>query len=181
MLPDLCDIIAGLDDRHVPICGRGLVILMDRYMTRDPRSTRPSDLTVTDFHQWVKIGGPPVTSLVQALCDGRAALTAAAGRRLMQTCLAWGCENEVRAACCLAHAPVDRLGTLAPVTIVAALAAVMLWHPARPALRDLLQPVHRRSVSPPTAGRRYPWLQAPNQAIPQRTVEKTPEKALFRP
>ena len=149
MPPSLCETITTLDDRETIICCRALVVLMDAHMTRDPRSGRPADLTVTDFHQWVCLGGRPVSALVDALCRGNPTLTAAVGRRLMQTCLTWGCDNEVRAVCRLAYAPVDCLGSLAPETIVSALAAVMLWHPAAPTLKALLH-------SP--AARRFPWL-----------------------
>lgn len=157
MRPDLHDTINTLDDRETIICCRGLVVLMDHRMRCDPRSGRPRDLIVTDFHQWVRRGGPPVRALVGALCEGRPALAAEVGRRLMQTCLAWGAEDGVGAACRLVYAPVDSLGTLSPETVVAALAAVMLWHPARPSLETLLRPAPVR---------RFPWLHAPQGEDP---------------
>ena len=149
MPPDLCETVTALDDQETIICCRGLVVLMDRRMRRDPRSRRPPDLTVTDFHQWVCLGGRPIRALVGALCGGQPALTSAVGRKLMQTCLAWGCEDEVCAACRLIYGPVDYLGTLAAETIVSALAAVMLWHPAAPTLKALLHP---------SPARHFPWL-----------------------
>ncbi len=162
MQADLRETITALSDRETIICCRGLVVLMDGHMARDPRSGRSPELTVTDFHQWVGLGGRPVRALVGALCKGQCALTAAVGRRLMQTCLAWGRKDEVAAACRLIYGPVDHLGTLAPETVVAALAAVMLWHPARPTLQTLLQPA---------AVRRFPWLR---HQEPAAASAKTP-------
>ena len=149
MPPRLYETITTLDDRETIICCRALVVLMDEHMARDPRSGRPSDLTVTDFHQWVGLGGRPVSTFVGALCRGNPTLTAAVGRRLIQACLSWGCDDEVRTVVRLAYAPVDCLGSLAPETIVAALTAVMLWHPSAPTLKALL---HSPAV------RRFPWL-----------------------
>ena len=172
MPPPLEETIAGLDDWQTLVCCRGLVVLVDLRMARDARSGRPQGWTVTDFNQWVRSGGRPVGSLVAALCDGETALTAAAGRRLMQACLARGYEAEVGAACRLAESPVAHLGTLSPVTIVAALAAVMLWDPSRPTLKDLLQPPCRaaRRTSPTT--RRFPWFQSPPQTPIEGALEK---------
>lgn len=157
MRPDLRDTITALDDRETIICCRGLVLLMDHRMRCDPRSARPPDLIVTDFHQWVRRGGPPVRALVGAMCGVHSGLTAAVGRRLMRTCLAWGDADAVAAACRLVYAPVDCLGTLSPETVVAALAAVMLWHPARPSLKTLLRP---------SAAQCFRWLHAPQGEDP---------------
>lgn len=159
MFPSLHKQIASLDDWQTIVCCRLLVLLLDEVKAREPDSGRPPTLTVTDFNQWVQMGGPQVRSLVAALCDRRLAITAAAGRRLMQACLQWGYDDQVLAACRLAHAPVASLGMLSPVTILASLAAVMLWHPERPTLATLLRPerINRLSAS---AGekRHYPWL-----------------------
>jgi len=170
MRPELRDTINALDDRETIICCRGLVVLMDHRMRCDPRSARPPDLIVTDFHQWVRRGGPPVRALVGAMCGGHSGLTAAVGRRLMQTCLAWGAEDAVGAACRLVYAPVDCLGTLSPETVVAALAAVMLWHPAGPSLKTLLQP---------TAARRFPWLHAPQRKpLPPASADASSKESI---
>lgn len=173
MHPRLEETIADLDDWQALIGCRGLVVLMDLRMTRDPRSGRPQGLTVTDFNQWVRMGGRPVRAFVAALCDGEPALTAAAGRRLMQACLTRGYVTEVGAACRLAESPVDQLGTLSPVTIVAALAAVLLWHPARPTLRDLLQPPRKRTNPASRPKRRFPWFQSPEQPPEEHASQDT--------
>lgn len=159
----LRDTIAALDHWQTLIGCRALVLMLDRRMARDPRSNRPQELAVTDFRQWVRLGGPPVAGLNNALCDGDATVTAAVGRRLMQTCLHWGFTNEVRAACRLAYAPVHHLGTLPSATIVAALAGVMLWHPSRPTLKSLFD-LPRRPQKPAVPQRRYPWFQTPEPA-----------------
>ena len=163
MRPDLNETIASLDDWQTIVCCRGLVLLMDQKMARDPRSARPPDLTVTDFNQWVQLGDGQVRSLVAALCGKRLAVTAATGRRLMRTCLRWGCHNEVHTACRLVYAPVDHLGTLAPVTIVAALTTVMQWHPDHPTLEALLRSARRPAASPGSE-RRFAWFQTPSKA-----------------
>jgi hypothetical protein len=163
MRPDLKETIAALGDWQTIICCRGLVLLMDQKMARDPRSSRPPDLAVTDFNQWVQLGDGQVRSLVAALCDKRLAVTAATGRRLMQASLRWGWRNEVYTACRLVDAPVDHLGTLSPITIVAALATVMQWHPDHPTLEALLQPV-RRPAAAPGSERRFAWFQTPSRA-----------------
>ena len=75
MRPRLEETINDLDDWQTFICCRGLVVLLDLAMTRDPRSGRPQDLTVTDFNQWVRMGSRPVRALAAALCDGESALT----------------------------------------------------------------------------------------------------------
>jgi hypothetical protein len=152
MQPNLRDTIAALDERQTIICCRGLVILMDRYMACHPRSRRPRDVTVTDFHQWIRMGGRPVKALAKSLREEKPAITAAVGRRLMGTCLLWGCQDAVRSACRLIYAPVNALGKLAPETVVAALAAIMLWHPTGPTLNALLQPEPMR---------RSPWRRIP--------------------
>ena len=169
MLPDLSETIATLDDWQSIICCRGLVLLMDQKMARDPRSARPPDLSVTDFNQWVQLGDAPVRSLVAALCDKRLAVTAATGRRLMQTCLRWGCRNEVYTVCRLVYAPLDYLGTLSPVTIVAALATVMQWHPDHPNLETLLRS-SRRPATSPESERRFPWFQTPSRASKEHAL-----------
>ena len=168
MQADLRETITALDDWETIICCRGLVVLMDDHMARDPQSGRPPETTVTDFHQWVGLGGRPVRALLGALCKGNPALTATVGRRLMLTCLAWKCRDEMGAACRLIYGPVDDIGTLAPETVVGALAAVMLWHPARPTLQTLLQPA---------AVRRFPWLRhqepaAASAKAPAATVHR---------
>ena len=179
MPPHLEETIAGLDDWQTLVCCRGLVVLVDLRMTRDACSGRPHNWTVTDFNQWVRAGGRPVRSLVAALCDGETALTAAAGRRLMQACLARGYETEVGAACRLADSPVDHLGTLSPVTIVAALAAVMLWHPSRPTLKDLLQPPGRRAQQATPPERRFPWFQSPEPSPEEQAFEDALPPRIF--
>jgi hypothetical protein len=161
MRPHLHDTIADLDERQTLISCRMLVLLMDRRMARDPGSGRPPDLVVTDFQQWVRAGGPPVRDLVKMLAEGHPALTAAAGRRLMHTCLRWGCVDEVRAACRLAYAPVHHLGRLTAAAVVGALAGVMRWHPERPALKTLLDREHP-PTGPAAAQRRYPWFRNPS-------------------
>ena len=171
MYPDLRETIAALEDRQTIICCRALVILMDRHMARDTRSKRTPDLSVSDFHQWVGSGGRPVKALAETLRRANSTLTAAVGRRLMLTCLEWGCEDEVRSACCLIHASVDQLGALAPETIMAALAAVMLWHKARPTLKALLQPA---------ATRRFPWLTPPDSTPRAQAPDKPPAERRHR-
>ena len=47
MQADLRETITALSDRETIICCRGLVVLMDSHMARDPRSGRPPELTVT--------------------------------------------------------------------------------------------------------------------------------------
>ena len=168
MLPDLQETIAALDDWQTIICCRGLVLLMDQKMARDPRSARPPDLSVTDFNQWIQLGGQRVRSSGRALCERSLAVTAATGRRLMQTCLRWGWDNEIRTACRLAYAPAAHLGTLSPVTVVAALATVMLWHPTQPAMNTLL-----RTTSGPTPLRRLVRSDAILGSNPPRS---SPEK-----
>jgi len=173
MLPDPIETIATLDDWQTIICCRGLVLLMDQKMARDPHSERPPDLSVTDFNQWVQMGDGWVQSLVAALCEEDLAVTAATGRRLMQTCLRWGCRNEVRIACHLVNAPVNDLGALSPVTVMAALATVMRWHPDHPAM-EMLRHVPRGSAtnSSRREERRFPWLQAPPDTQEQDAFEK---------
>lgn len=163
MRPLLEETIADLDDWQTLVCCRGLAVLMDLRMTCDPCSGRPQGLVVTDFNQWVRIGGRPVRALVAALCDGEPTLAAAAGRRLMYACLARGYVTEVSGACRLADSPVDQLGTLSPVAIVAALAAVMLWHPSQPTIEDLLQPPPKHTNPASHPKRRFPWFQSPEQ------------------
>jgi len=161
MLPDLQETIAALDDWQTIICCRGLVLLMDRKMAQAPCSARPPDLSVTDFNQWVQMCDGRVRSLVAALCDERLAVTAAIGRRLMQLCRQWGFRNEVFSVCRLVYAPVDHLGTLSPVTIVAALATVMQWHPDHPAMDALLRD-ERAALADSSRRdeRRYPWFES---------------------
>lgn len=172
MLPDLQETIAALDDWQTIICCRGLVLLMDQKMAQDPRSARPLDLSVTDFNQWIQLGGQRVRPLVVTLCERSLALTSATGRRLMQTCLRWGWDNEIRAACRLTYTPAGHLGTLSPVTVVAALATVMLWHPTQPAMNTLL----RTTSGPNTTSisrqeRRYPWFQPTTLEPEKDTIE----------
>jgi hypothetical protein len=157
MLPDLRKTIACLNDWQTIACCRVLVVLLDEMKAREPNSGRPAGLTITDFNQWVQIGGSAVQPLVRVLCGRGLAITAAAGRRLMQTCLRWGYKDQVLAACRLAHAPVDSLGMLSPVTIVASLATVMLWGQDRPNVAALLQP----EPTGRQGKRRYAWFQAP--------------------
>lgn len=170
MLPDLRETIAVLDDWQTIVCCRGLVLLMDQKMAQNPCSARPPDLSVTDFNQWVQLGDQYVGSLVRALCDKRLAVTAATGRQLMQTCLRWGYRNEVHIACRLVYAPIDHLGTLSPVTIVAALAAVMRWHPDHPTMKALLQSARRPATSYGSE-RRFPWFQTPSKAPKEHALE----------
>jgi len=161
MLPELQETITALDDWQTIVCCRGLVLLMDQQMAQDPCSTRPPDLYVTDFNQWVQMGDEWVRSLVAALCDERLAITAATGRRLMQLCLRWGFRKEVFTACRLVYAPVDHLGTLSPVTIMAALATVMRWHPYHLSMDAVLSA--ERAVSTGSSHRdkwRYLWFQS---------------------
>ena len=159
MLPDPIETIAKLDDWQTIICCRGLVLMMDQQMARNPGSKRPDDLAVTDFNQWVQMGDGWVQSLLVVLCEEDLAVTAATGRHLMQTCLRWGYRNEVRTACHLVNAPVSDLGTLSPVTIMAALVTIMRWHPDHPA-KEILPPAIRTSSAkePPGEKRRYPWF-----------------------
>lgn len=174
MLPDLQETIAALDDWQTIVCCRGLVLLMDQKMAQDPCSARPPDLSVTDFNQWVQMGDGRVRSLVATLCDERLAVTAATGRRLMQLCLRWGFRNEVFTACRLVYAPVDHLGTLSPITIMAALATVMRWYPDRPAMDALLCAVRAAtSGSSHRDERRYPWF--PSNAVEQEQSRKKNE------
>lgn len=160
MLSDPIETIAKLDDWQTIICCRGLVLLMDQKMAQDPGSARPADLSVADFNQWVQMGDGWVQSLIVILCEEDLAVTAATGRYLMQTCVRWGYGNEVRTACLLVNAPVNDLGTLSPVTIVAALVTVMRWHPDHPAM-EILPPANRTSSAkaPPREKRRYPWFE----------------------
>jgi hypothetical protein len=160
MLPDPIETITRLDDWQTIICCRGLVLLMDQKMAREPGSARPADLSVTDFNQWVQMGDGWVQSLLGVLCEEDLAVTAATGRYLMQTCVRWGYRNEVRTACHLVNAPVNDLGTLSPVTIVTALVTVMRWHPDHPAM-EALPPAQRISSAkaPPREKRRYPWFE----------------------
>mgnify|MGYP001816851122 FL=1 len=161
MLSDLKKTIAMLDDYQTLICCRGLVLLIDRQMALNPRSGRPTGLLVTDFNQWVQLGGRPAWSLVSTLCDKPLAAIAATGRQLLQSALDWGFHREVHTACRLAYAPVDHLGTLAPVTIMAALATVLRWHPSQPSMDALLgPPPANRAASPPSLERRFPWFQS---------------------
>lgn len=161
MLPDLQETIAALDDWQTIICCRGLVLRMDQKMAQDPCSARPPDLSVTDFNQWVQMCDGQVRSLVAALCDESLAVTTATGRRLMQLCRQWGFHNEVFTACRLVYAPVEHLGTLSPVTIVAALATVMRWHPDHTAMDALLRDARAASAgSSRQDERRYPWFQS---------------------
>ena len=71
MLPDLHDSITALDDWQALICCRGLVVLMDRSMAADASSGRPPELTVTDFNQWVQLGGQDAW-LMRPCSDGGA-------------------------------------------------------------------------------------------------------------
>jgi hypothetical protein len=57
------------------------------------------------------------------------------------------------------------MGKLAPETLVAALAAIMLWHPTGPTLEALLQP---------EATRRFPWLRPPEPAPMAPASEEAP-------
>jgi hypothetical protein len=99
--------------------------------------------------------------LVTFLCDRRLAVTAATGRQLLQSALDWGFHREVHAACRLIYAPVDNLGTLAPVTVMAALATVLRWHPSQPSMDALLgPPPANRAASPSSTERRFPWFQS---------------------
>ncbi len=157
MLPDLHESIDVLDDWQAIVCCRGLVLLMDRRMASDTRSKRPEDLTVTDFNQWVQMGGRSIWLLVVALCERKSAFTAATARRLMHACIRLGFPSEVRSACRLVYMPVDHLGTLSPITVVAALATVLQWHPGQPTLKSLLQRSRRQprsSLKKP----RFPWF-----------------------
>ena len=174
MLPDLQETIAALDDWQAIICCRGLVLLMDQKMAQDPGSARPPDLSVTDFNQWVQMGDGRVRSLVAALCDESLAITAATGRRLMQLCRRWGFRNEVFSACRLAYAPVDHLGTLSPVTIMAALATVMQWHPDHPSMDALLWD-ERAALADSSRRdeRRYPWFQSTRVEQEENRKEST--------
>lgn len=161
MLSDLKKSIAMLDDWQTLMCCRGLVLLIDRQMALNPRSGRPKDLSVTDFNQWVQLGGRPAWSLVATLCDKRLAATAATGRQLLQGALHCGFHREVHAACRLAYAPVDHLGSLAPVTIMAALATVLRWHPSQPSMDALLcPPPANRPASPSATERRFSWFRS---------------------
>ena len=169
MLPDLRETIAALDDWQTIVCCRGLVLLMDQKMAQDPSSTRPSGLSVTDFNQWVQMGDKRVRSLVAALCDEGLAVTAATGRRLMHLCLSWGFRNDVFTACRLVYAPAHHLGTLSPVTIVAALAAVMQWHPNHATMNGLCAD-HASSTY--RYERRYPWFQSNAARQKQDAAEK---------
>ena len=171
MQPNLRDTIAALDDRQTIISCRGLAILMDCYMACLPRSGRPRDVTVTDFHQWIRMGGRPVNALAKSLRKEKPGLTAAVGRRLMETCLVWGCQDAVRSACRLIYAPVNSLGKLAPETVVAALAAIMLWHPTGPTLNALLQPAPMR---------RSPWRQAAEQMATRQKSDRAPAETRRR-
>ena len=159
MLSNLRETIATLNDWQTIVCCRGLVVLLDSQKARESDSGRPTDLAITDFNQWVRLGGRPVSAFVAALCERRLAVTAAAGRRLMQRCLQWGYRRQIQAACGLVFAPVDTLGTLSPITIVASLATVMLWHPDHPSLAALLL-AEGESLpgSPSRPGRHYPWF-----------------------
>lgn len=157
MPADLRHTIAALDERQTLIGCRLLTLMMDRRMARDPRSGRPTDLVIVNFDQWVRLGGAPVGTLVQAIDGGDTLVIAAIGRRLMQTCRRWGYHDEVRAACRLAYAPVNHLGKLSAVAIVAALAGVMLWHPDRPTIKTLLDNA-RPQAAPDQPGCRYPWF-----------------------
>jgi len=177
MQPDLRDTVAALDDRQTIICCRGLAILMDHHMTCHPRSGRPRDLTVTDFHQWIQMGGRQVSSFAQALSNENPGLTAAIGRRLMETCLEWGCRDAVRSACRLIHAPVDALGDLAPETVVAALVAIMLWHPSGPALHALLQSARVRRAP----RRQMPWPTPTGQRSDRASAETNRREKVFSP
>lgn len=173
MLSDLKKSIAKLDDWQTIICCRGLVLLIDRQMALNPRSGRPAGLSVTDFKQWVQLGGRPAWSLVSTLCDKRLAATAATGRQLLHSALDWGFHHEVHAACRLAYAPVDHLGTLAPVTIMAALLTVLRWHPAHPSVDTLLRPQPTNwPDSPFPEERRYPWFQSTAAEREKNTTEK---------
>ena len=161
MLSELKKSIAMLDDYQTLICCRGLVLLIDRQMALNPRSGRPTGLLVTDFNQWVQLGGRPAWSLVSTLCDKPLAAIAATGRQLLQSALDWGFHREVHAACRLAFAPVDHLGSLAPVTIMAALATVLRWHPSQPSMDALLSPPPANgTASPSSTERRFPWFQS---------------------
>jgi hypothetical protein len=161
MFSDLKIPIAKLDDWQTIICCRGLVLLIDRQMAMNPRSGRPTGLSVTDFNQWVQLGGRPAWSLVSTLCDKRLAATAATGRQLLQSALDWGFHHEVQAACRLVYTPADHIGTLAPVTIMAALLTVLGWHPAHPSVDTLLQPQPASGPdSPFPEERRYPWFRS---------------------
>ena len=168
MQPNLQDTIATLDDWQTFVCCRVLVLLMDRRMAGNPRSGRPTDLAVMDFHRWIQIGGNGIRSLVAALCHRDLTATAAIGRRLMQACRRLGYTCEVRSACQLVNMPTDYVGTLSPITVVAALAAVLQWHPGRPSLKKLL-----RASAPPTGSkRRYPWFEPPPKAPAERIPAK---------
>jgi hypothetical protein len=168
MRPPLEKTIAVLDDWQTFVCCRALVLLMDRKMAANPHSRRPPNLTVMDFHQWVRIGGHGVRTLVAALCERRLALTAIVGRQLMQACCRLGYADEVRSACQLANTTSGHLGTLSPVTIVAALAAILEWHPGCPPLKQLLQVTPSQRAS----RRRFPWLHSPPQSAAGRILEK---------
>ena len=173
MLSDLKKSIAMLDDYQTLICCRGLVLLIDRQMALNPRSGRPTGLLVTDFNQWVQLGGRPAWSLVSTLCDKPLAAIAATGRQLLQSALDWGFHREVHAACRLAFSPVDHLGSLAPVTIMAALLTVLRWHPAHPSVDTLLRPQHaNRPDSPFPEERRYPWFQSTAAEREKNATEK---------
>jgi hypothetical protein len=173
MISELKKSIAMLDDRQTLICCRGLVLLIDRQMALNPRSGRPRGLSVTDFNQWVQLGGRPAWSLAATLCDKPLADAAATGRQFLQGALRLGLHREVHAACRLAYAPVDHLGSLAPVTIMAALATVLRWHPSQPSMDALrFPPRANRPASPSSAERRFPWFRSTGDAQENAQTEK---------
>jgi hypothetical protein len=172
MLPELPETVAALDDGQVILCCRALVLLLDRRMAADPASHRPQDLQVSDFHQWVAMGGDGARSLAARLSRASLAEAAAVGRRLMLACRQAAFHQEVRSACRLVMMPVDDLGALSPAIVVAALATVLSWSPACPDREAPRQPFRRRSDPPPEAGRRYPWFHASPESARQCRLEE---------
>jgi hypothetical protein len=111
--------------------------------------------------------------LAATLCDKPLADAAATGRQFLQGALRLGLHREVHAACRLAYAPVDHLGSLAPVTIMAALATVLRWHPSQPSMDALLSPPPANdTASPSSTERRFPWFQSTTVAQANARTKK---------
>lgn len=126
---DILDRIESLPNWQVFLCCRTLVVLLDKQLTANTASLRPSDINITDFDQFPRHAIIEIQRWCRSLTPARRPVLARMGRFLMTMCLNRGYLPAVINACGTAQAPVAHLGDLQPVQIMAALGVVMSWMP----------------------------------------------------
>ncbi len=126
---DILDRIDSLPNWQVFLCCRTLVALLDKQLSAQSDSLRPSDLEVYDFDQFPPLGNSEIQRWCRSLGSTRRPALARLGRFLMAICLNHGYKQAVIGACGTAQAPVEHLGDLQPSQIMAALGVLISWMP----------------------------------------------------